>query len=37
LPATQVIGAGRYERTGERVTERNGRRPKTLSTKGTDA
>lgn len=25
---TQVIGAGRYERTGERITERDGRRPK---------
>lgn len=34
--ATQVIGAGRYERADERVTERNGHRQRTLSTKGGD-
>lgn len=34
--ATQVIGAGRYERSEARVTERNGRRAKTLSTKAGD-
>jgi putative transposase len=28
-----VIGAGRYERTEDRVTERNGTRPKLLATK----
>ena len=31
--AAQVIGAGRYERTPERVTERNGARPRELMTK----
>lgn len=31
--ATQQIGAGRYERVDERLNERNGHRPKTLSTK----
>ena len=34
--AAEAIGAGRYERSGERVTERNGHRSKTLSTKGGD-
>jgi len=34
--AAQVIGAGRYERTPERTTERNGSRPKLLTTKGGD-
>lgn len=34
--AAEAIGAGRYERRGERVTERNGHRSKTLSTKGGD-
>lgn len=34
--ASETIGAGRYERSGERVTERNGHRPKTVSTKGGD-
>lgn len=34
--ASAVIGAGRYERTGDRVTERNGHRPKVLSTKAGD-
>jgi transposase-like protein len=34
--ATQVIGAARYERTEARVSERNGHRPKTLSTKAGD-
>ena len=33
LEAAQVIGAGRYERTPERVTERNGSRPRELMTK----
>ena len=30
--ATAVIGAGRYERTQDRRTRRNGRRPKRLAT-----
>ena len=34
--AAEVIGAGRYERTPERVTERNGSRPKLVTTKGGD-
>jgi putative transposase len=34
--ASEVIGAGRYERTDERVTERNGHRPRLLSTKAGD-
>jgi len=34
--ATDKIGAGRYERTEERVTERNGYRPRVLSTKAGD-
>ncbi|MGD8202285.1 IS256 family transposase [Ornithinimicrobium sp. W1679] len=34
--AAQVIGAGRYERTPGRTTERNGTRPKLLTTKGGD-
>jgi hypothetical protein len=34
--ATQVIGAARYERTDTRVTERNGYRPRTVSTKAGD-
>lgn len=34
--AAQVIGAARYERTPERTTERNGTRPKLLTTKGGD-
>lgn len=34
--ATAVIGAGRYERVEGRVTERNGSRPKVLSTKAGD-
>jgi Transposase, Mutator family len=34
--ATQVIGAGRDERTKSRVTERNGRRSETLATKAGD-
>lgn len=33
VEAAQVIGAGRYERTPERVTERNGSRPRELMTK----
>jgi putative transposase len=34
--ATAVIGAGRYERSDGRVTERNGHRPRVLSTKAGD-
>jgi putative transposase len=34
--ATQAIGAARYERSEERVTERNGHRPRTLTTKAGD-
>jgi putative transposase len=34
--ASSVIGAGRYERSDGRLTERNGHRPKTLATKGGD-
>jgi hypothetical protein len=34
--AAEKIGAGRYERVDGRVTERNGHRPKTLSTKAGD-
>ena len=34
--AADAIGAGRYERTDGRVTERNGHRPRTLSTKAGD-
>lgn len=34
--ATEAIGASRYERTPGRVTERNGTRPKLLTTKGGD-
>ena len=34
--ATAAIGAGRYERTEGRVTERNGHRPRVLSTKAGD-
>lgn len=30
--ATAAIGAGPYERSGDRITERNGTRPKTLAT-----
>jgi putative transposase len=36
LEATQVIGAGRYERTDTRTTHRNGRRSRLLSTKAGD-
>jgi putative transposase len=36
VQATQVIGAGRYERSDERVTERNGHRSRTLTTKAGD-
>ena len=36
LEATQVIGAGRYERTDERATHRNGSRTRVLSTKAGD-
>ena len=34
--AAETIGAGRYERTDTRATERNGSRPKLLTTKGGD-
>ena len=34
--AAERIGAGRYERTDDRVTHRNGTRPRTLSTKAGD-
>ena len=34
--ASEVIGAGRYERSDGRVTERNGHRPRLLSTKAGD-
>ena len=34
--ATGVIGAGRYERSDERVTERNGHRPRVLATQAGD-
>ncbi len=34
--ATEAIGAARYERTASRVTERNGTRPKLVTTKGGD-
>ncbi len=34
--AANEIGAGRYERTDDRVTHRNGTRAKTLSTKAGD-
>ena len=34
--ATSVIGAGRYQRTGTRTTERNGHRDRTLSTQAGD-
>ncbi len=34
--ATERIGAGQYERSGERVTHRNGHRPRVLSTKAGD-
>ena len=33
IEATERIGAARYERTPERVTERNGHRPRMLTTK----
>lgn len=36
VQATQAIGAGRYERSDERVTERNGYRSRTLTTKAGD-
>jgi putative transposase len=36
LEVSAQIGAARYERTGERVTERNGHRSRTLSTKAGD-
>lgn len=34
--AAEVIGAARYERSPDRVTERNGSRPRSLTTKGGD-
>lgn len=36
VQATQAIGAGRYERSDERVTERNGHRDRVLTTKAGD-
>ena len=36
LEASEVIGAGRYERTDERTTHRNGSRTRVLSTKAGD-
>ncbi|MFC5381914.1 transposase [Aquipuribacter nitratireducens] len=36
LEATETIGAARYERSEERVTDRNGHRPKLLTTKAGD-
>src|SRR2546428_536811 len=36
LEADQAIGAGRYERTDERTTHRNGSRSRLLSTKAGD-
>ena len=36
LEATERIGAGPYERTDARVTERNGHRPRVLTTKAGD-
>ncbi len=36
VEAAGVVGAGRYERTAERVTERNGTRPRLLTTKAGD-
>lgn len=36
LEAAQAIGAGRYERTDERITHRNGSRSRLLSTKAGD-
>lgn len=36
LEAAQAIGAGRYERTDERLTHRNGGRSRLLSTKAGD-
>lgn len=36
VEAAEVIGAGRYERRENRATERNGHRPRVLSTKAGD-
>jgi putative transposase len=36
LEASEVIGAGRYERSESRLTERNGSRPRVLTTKAGD-
>ena len=36
VEAAERIGAGRYERSSERVTERNGHRPRLLTTKAGD-
>ena len=36
VQASQAIGAGRYERSDERVTERNGHRQRVLTTKAGD-
>ena len=34
--ATEAVGAGRYERSGARVNERNGHRPRLLATQAGD-
>jgi len=36
LEATAAVGAGRYERVDGRVTERNGHRPRVVSTRAGD-
>ena len=36
LEATEAVGAGRYERSQQRVTERNGHRPRLLATQAGD-
>ena len=36
VEATAAVGAGRYERSEDRVTERNGHRPRVVSTKAGD-
>src|SRR5262249_43167080 len=36
LEATAMIGAGRYERSDARITERDGHRPRVVSTKAGD-
>ena len=36
VEATAAVGAGRYERSDGRITERNGHRPRVVSTKAGD-